>query len=499
MRKYLVVLVAALAVVAFSMPVPAKATDIKVSGFYRAFPTLSNFQDGSGGPSMRDGENEAEQTNAYVAQRFRVKFQFGSENVKAVWYLESDMNWGDSAGSTDEQAMRNRGGALGADKVQTETKQINVWFKIPNTSIESTVGLQGIGDSYKGVFGATNDMAGITIKGKYEPVAYRIVWAKLYENQYRYTDDSTLYMAEAKFSPTKESKLGINFYYLQDDTGASFADTSDPSHVGARLRPGVPDDVTSPYGTAFTGRKLDLYMPGIDGSIKAGPVTISGFFLYEFGTAEALNSADPDLDINGFAVNLRGDVKVGPGKAFLEGLYLSGGDNQTDDNYDSIITLGDYQANASPGGYEGYTKMHMVMLTSTWNMASISQCFIGCSGGFAGDSLGNGGRGVWMIGAGYSQKFTDALSGEINVGHLEATELYQMDKDAGRDENMGTEVNATVTAKVQKGLAISLTGGYAWVGDFMRVDNLDADPTGGSAFKTAKDAWTSYVRVNYSY
>ena len=60
---------------------------------------------------------------------------------------------------------RNNGGALGADCVQTETKQINVWFKIPNTSIESTVGLQGIGDVYSGVFDATNDMAGIAIKG----------------------------------------------------------------------------------------------------------------------------------------------------------------------------------------------------------------------------------------------------------------------------------------------------------------------------------------------
>jgi hypothetical protein len=499
MRKYLVVLIAALAVVAFSMPVPAMATDINAGGFYRAFFTMSNFHDGSGGPSLRDGEQEAEQSNGYVAQRFRVKWTFGSENVKATWYLESDMNWGDSAGSTDAAAMRNRGGALGGDKVQTETKQINVWFKIPDTSVSAKVGLQGIGDSYKSVFGATNDMAGVTIKGKYEPVSYRLVWAKLYENQYRYSDDSTLYMAEAKFSPTKESKLGINFYYLQDDTGASFANTGDPSHIGSRLRPGSTGDVTSPYANAFTGRKLSLYIPGIDGSMKAGPVKISGFFFYEFGTAEGISAGTPDLDVRGFAVNLRGDMKVGPGKVFLAGLYLSGDDNQSDDKYDSIITLGDYQSNASPGGYEGYNKMHMVMLTPTWNMASISQCFIGCSGGYAGDSLGNGGRGVWMVGAGYSQKFTDSLKGELNVAHLEATELYDIDEAIGRDENMGTEVNATVTVNVQKGLDISLTGGYAWVGDFMRIDDYDAALTPGTPTDTFKDAWTTYVRVGYKY
>jgi hypothetical protein len=491
MRKYFVVFVAVLALVAFSAP-SAKATDISASGFYRAFPTLSNFQDGSGGPSLRDGTFEAEQTNAYVAQRFRVKWQFGSENVKATWYLESDMNWGDSAGSTDAAAGRNFGGALGADKVQTETKQINVWFKIPNTSIQSTVGLQGIGDSYSGVFGATNDMAGITIKGKYEPVSYRLVWAKLYENDYNHTDDSTLYMAEVDFAPTKDSQLGINFYWLQDDTGTSTG--ADP---GARLRPGAPGDVSSPYSSSFNGTRADIYIPGINGAVKAGPVKISGFFFYEFGKAKNVAPGVQDLDISGFAASLRGDMKVGPGKAFLQGLYISGDDNQNDDNYDSIITLGDYQSNASPGGYSGFTKLHMVMLLPTWNMASISQCFIGCSGGYAGDSLGNGGRGIWVIGAGYSQKFTDMLSGEFNVGHMEATELYQFDKDVGRDNPMGTEVNATVTANIQKGLAISLTGGYAWMGDFMRIDD-----TGDPAIPftdTFKDAWTSYARVQYKY
>ncbi|MDX1814361.1 MAG: hypothetical protein R3239_00235 [Thermodesulfobacteriota bacterium] len=497
MRKYLVVFVAVLALVAFSAP-SANATDIKASGFYRAFPTLSNFQDGAGGPSLRDGTFEGEQTNAYVAQRFRVKWQFGSENVKAVWYLESDMNWGDSAGSTNSAAGRNFGGALGGDKVQTETKQINVWFKIPNTSIQSTVGLQGIGDSYSGVFGATNDMAGITIKGKYEPVSYRVVWAKLYENAYHKADDSTLYMAEVDFNPTKESQLGINFYFLQDDTGTSTTDgSSNSGAAGARLRPGVPGDVTSPYGSSFNQTRTRIYIPGINGAMKAGPVKISGWFFYEWGKAKSLISGTPDLDINGFAATLRGDMKVGPGKAFLQGLYLSGGDNQDDNKYKSVITLGDYQANASPGGYSGFTKLHMVMLLPTWNMASISQCFIGCSGGYAGDSLGNGGRGVWAVGAGYSQNFTDMLSGEANIGYLAATNLFQLDRDVGRDKPMGTEVNATLTANIQKGLTISGTAGYAWVGDFMRIDDT-GDPT--IPFTgTFKDAWTTYARVQYKY
>ncbi len=494
MRKGFVLLVAALALVVFT--VPAQAVDINASGFYRSFFTLSNFHDGAGGPSLRDGTTEAEQTNAYVAQRFRIKWTLGGENVKAVWYLESDMNWGDSAGSTDAAATRNSGGALGGDKVQTETKQINVWFKIPDTSIEATVGLQGIGDDYSGVFGAVNDMAGVKVKGKYEPVSYYVVWAKLYENEYRKTDDSTLYMASVQFNPNKESQLGVNFYVLQDDTGANSADTT-----SRRLQPGSAPDVTSPYATITENRKMLLYMPGIDGSIKAGPAKISGFFFYQFGKAEASSAAPagtPDIDVSGFAVDLRGDMNVGPGKVFLEGLYISGDDNGNDNDYDSIITLGDYQRNASPGGYEGFSP-HMVMLLPTWNMASISQCFIGCSGGWAGDSLGNGGRGAWVIAAGYSQKFSDMLSGEVNAGYLSATELYSYDESIGRDKDMGTEVNATVTANIQKGLTISLTGAYAWMGGFMLNESDPATTPQTAGSEEFKDAWTSYVRVAYSY
>ena len=473
MRKYLVVLVAAIAVVAFSMP--AMGADLKASGFYRAYGILSNFHDGGGGPSLRvKGE---EQTNAYVAQRFRVKWQFGNENVKATWYLESDMIWGDSAGNTDGAAARNIGGALGADKVQTETKQINVWFKIPDTSVEATVGLQTIRDDYSGVFSAANDASGVTITGKYEPVKYKVAWAKAYENVREHADDGDLYQLEVDWGPGKDSNLSFNFYFWKDSTAK-----------------GTPRLGLGSGGTEFPidDYKMDIYMPGISGTMKAGPVKLSGWAFYQFGTFKAIPAGTSDVDINGFAIDARGDMKLGPGKFFIEGLYISGDSDANDDKYKSIVTLGDYQQAASPGGYSGYTKTHMVMMLSTWNMASVSQCLIGCSGGEYGDSLAHGGRGIWHIAAGYSQKFTDALSGEANIGYLSATKVYDFDKAGGRDKDMGTEINATVTYAVYKNLKLSLTGAYLMAGDFLR----DLDTTVQPKFE---DPWTSYVRVNYTY
>jgi hypothetical protein len=241
MRKGLIGLVAAVALAAFALPASAGVglADLQASGFYHGFAIMSNFLDGGGGPSLRNSDEE--QTNAYVQQRFRVKWTFGSENVKAVWYLESDMRWGDSSGSTPTPATRNQGGALGADKVQTETKNIYVWFKIPNTSIKTTFGLQGIGDSYSRVFASKGgaDMAAIQITGKFDPVSYRFVFGKLYEGATQITDDVTLWMGEAKFKPTKNVKAGINFYYLQDDSGKD----TDP---GARMDPSHGGGISSP-------------------------------------------------------------------------------------------------------------------------------------------------------------------------------------------------------------------------------------------------------------
>ena len=149
---------------------------------------------------------------------FALSSTLGSENVKAVWFLESDMIFGDSAGSAAPgAAARNSGGALGGDKVQTETKNIYVWFKVPDTSVDFTVGLQSQSDDYAGIIYGGADMAGVFMTGKFEPVTYKLGWAKLYENATNRSDDMTLYVAEAKFVAAKDVRIGGNFYFLQHD------------------------------------------------------------------------------------------------------------------------------------------------------------------------------------------------------------------------------------------------------------------------------------------
>ena len=338
MRKGLIVLLVAVVAVAFALPAMADMTptNLNVSGFYRSKAYLSNFTDGYSKPSIRtDTTGDEAQTNAFVEQRFRVKFDFGTENVKAVWFLESDMIWGDVAGSnklfstdtTGLGAARNSGGALGADRIATETKNIYVWFKVPDTSMAFTVGLQNQSDAYAGILYGGADFTGVFMTGKVEPLSYKLGWAKLYENDTKKTDDMTLYVAEVKFAPVKAVKLGLNFYYLQDDT-------QKPTFVAF---PGPAAVASCPIERHFTARRLTLrapnkkkvYMPGVNVAFQAGPATISAFGMYQFGKIDYVmnNTTVKDVDIQAYMLDARADLNLGPGKAFIEGLYLSGGDN----------------------------------------------------------------------------------------------------------------------------------------------------------------------------
>jgi len=479
MRKGLIVLLVATVAVAFALPAMADLTpkNLNVSGFYRAKAWVSNFDGVAGvGAGGASGVLSPEPpTSAYVEQRMRMKFDFGTENVKAVWFAEMDMNFGDTSGL----AARNQGGALGGDSINVETKNLYLWFKVPDTSMDFTVGLQNQTDPYAGVFYGAADMAGIFMTGKFEPVKFKLGWAKLYENQLAKTDDATLYVAEVNLLPTKDMSLGLNFFALQDDTGRA-------NGLNTKLNP--LDQSTANPTFALANTKLWLYTPGVNLTFKAGPATLSGFAFYQIGTAESMVGA-PDIDIQAYGADLRADVKVGPANVFFEGLYLSGDDK--DDEYNAPITLGDYQGTGTgAGGNSSYTRTRMQILLASWDAINTAQCLVGCSGGVYGDSLGLQGRGLWHVAAGAMMDVTPKLKVEANVGYAAAVKL-QTGEAAFRDKDIGTEVNAGINYNIAKGLDFGLYGAYVFLGDF----NQPVSPTASDP----EDPWNAYARINYAF
>jgi hypothetical protein len=442
MRKGFLVMLAVVLVAALAAPAVA-GTDI--NGFYRAKAYLSNFK--TGGTVGKDVPSQA-----YVEQRFRIKFSFGEENVKAVFFTENDIAaWGDSNYGT---ATRNSGGALGGDSVSTEIKNAYLWFKVPNTSVDVTVGLQGVNDSYAGIFLFWGDMAGIFVNGKLDPVSYRLGWSKWFEQTTAKADDATFYLAEAKFSPSKDVKVGGNLYFIQDDRNRT------------------------------TGSISRIYMPGVDATFGAGPVTINAFAFAQFGKYLDFSSTATDVKITGFAADVRADLNAGPGKAFAEALYISGGDENgtvAGQKYKSIVTSNNYAAGM---GLYGRTDMQILLPNS--DDINTSNALVGALT----NGLGNGGRGITHLAAGYNQKFGTKLSGKVGAGYLAATKKLKTDADY-KKKSMGAEVNASVNYNLMKGLDVGVVGAYAFIGDFFKTSATDAgDPD---------NAYDLHARINYAF
>ena len=420
MRKGFLAVLAVVLVAA--MAAPAMATDLSTTGFIRIKGhTEQNYTAGaSGGAFILPGKDV--QTASYVEQRMRFIFDWKGENVGARYYGELDYtNWGDSAYNTS----RNTGGALEADTVNLESKNIYMWFKVPNTSVMVTAGMQNQTDSFGGMIFGYADMAGIFLTGSVEPVSYKLGWARLAQNVNSTTVNGNtafaqridtavdLYVAEAKFAPTKDAKLGIDFYVLRDASGngAAADNVSGSTNLNTVLR-GFKD-----YGYTvgnFTYDPSVFYYIGVDGAVKAGPVGLSGFVFYNGGKIKKVNGtigttalARQDVDVKAWAGDLRADATLGPGKLFVEGAYVSGTGSSSRDEFKSPITTSNYALAAS------YPLSSMDMQILLPNGDDITS-----SNALAYD-IQNKGRGAILLAAGYSMKFNDMLAGKVGLGYLQ--------------------------------------------------------------------------------
>ncbi len=459
MRKVLIVALAAALAVVFAVPVSA---DVKLTGFTRIVPTISNYV-GNGNATYQSPTSltkaVTDRSRSFTEMRNRLRFEVGNENVKGVYFFEVDCTWGDAGG----QIGRNQGCASNGDSINFETKNAYVWFKVPNTGLSFTAGLQGYTDEFAGLMFSASDQAGVVANFKLEPVNLRLTWLKIRDdvadsdnnpNIFRWASENAgdaeadYYAIDAKFSPTKVITATGHFGFIRD-SGSFVA---------------KPTEVTN-------FRTMQSYYVGANATINVAPVTLSAFLLYNFGQFEQTGA--PDVDISGYAGRIRAEANVGPGKAFLEGLYVSGDDDATDGDYESVVTGSDYALLTS-----FYTSPDLWILFPNAGMINNATALV--------LNPSNSGRGVALIAAGFSMKFSDTLSGKVGAGYLMAAE----DRATTNDDDMGTEINANLTYNITKGLDFGVYGAYAWLGGFYDQAVSANDPD---------DLYTVFARLNYAF
>ena len=159
----------------------AAATDIKVKG---------TFDFGFG---LYDGANFAKHNNDEnfdALQRFRSQIDFiASESLKGVAYFEiGNTHWGHGGGATwgsGDGAGRGAGGAMGADGVAVEVKNLYIDWLLPETDLQIRMGIQPFAlphavtraDGESGDYILDDDLAGILLSYNFnEMVGMNLGW-----------------------------------------------------------------------------------------------------------------------------------------------------------------------------------------------------------------------------------------------------------------------------------------------------------------------------------
>ena len=104
-----------------------------------------------------------------------------NEDVKLVTQFEIDSRWGDTSQEV-KSGGRNDGGAMEADQVNLETKNVYMEFKVPYLPTTARAGIQPVDDMYKGIFLGT-DAAALSTVTRLDNTTLYLTWMRGYDNK----------------------------------------------------------------------------------------------------------------------------------------------------------------------------------------------------------------------------------------------------------------------------------------------------------------------------
>lgn len=474
MRRFLVSL-AAFGVVA-AVGASASAAELKASGQFKIKHIIMNEENGR---QILPRKDMATQRVDYARANMNLQF-LANQYMGFVWATELDFHFGDGAYVTN----RSMGGGLAADTTNLENKQVYMNFDIPNTPLTFRGGITGVIDSYGGTFHNT-DTAGLRLLADMGDTRINLDWFRWWNtNNNSIIDDVDNYqLTVSQKIPGISGLLGGSFYYLKDGTGDpkgnkgiggagvlnKGAGITGGGNVGATT-PGNGNSVGYLTYNQATGNAalisspyhLDSYYLGVFGNAMLGPVKLEGWGLYNFGTVDFFNAAGDDTgdaDISAFMIDLMGTIKIQNISLSLEGLYVTGHEDQTNDKF-GFVTANQYQL----AGAFYYRHGMMVLLPDGDDIDNSSALAYDVANIWENQYLG-----ILFLGANVSMPLPSNLSAKVGVGNLMSAEKRKVNGNT----QMGTELNGSLTYTVTQGTTITLNAAYCWTGEFYDVTAAD--------------------------
>lgn len=388
------------------------AVEHQFNGSFKVQLDASNMNgsaSGDGNYTPSTTEKKAQAAN-FVDSRARIGYTARvNSDLKFVSMFELDYEfWGNSSYTVG----RNSGGALGADSVNIETKNLYLDANIDSRN-NVKLGMQGVADSFKGVF-VDADMAGALLTHTCDNITGHLGLFRFDDKSNTTTDalgqkTRDFLVLDAGYSLSKTTRVGGAYYYLRDRSD-------------------------------LTTNNDKIHFLGINGETTAAPLSLTGFVVGQFGEVTAAKK-----DLTAFAANVGAALPLGAGTLRSEFLYASGdsGSNPTKS-----------KAFQSVPGESGYYNNEMVILGRDKNALTIDNAIV--------YDANNKNHGVMFLSAGYDIPLSSKLTCSTNLGLA-----WNAKKQAGESgKYLGTEINAEAAYKLNDNMTLSARAGYVFLGDF---------------------------------
>lgn len=448
---------------------PALALENEFHGMFSARYINSNFNrtattdygpgDGTYDPSAK---SMRQYSANFIEERARLQYSAkASADLKLVTQFELDYSyWGNSSYTVG----RNQGGALGADTVNIETKHLYLDAN-PAKNVNMKLGMMPNNDAFKGVlFDA--DMAGILLSSSNDKLTHSIGYFRFNDSgagKYKSLGHNTndMFMLDGKLELDKEFKIGGAYYFFQDNqaTSSSTAATGTVIGVMADGTPIYSKTGFTPATTTSSRNEIKMHALGLNAEYAHGPLSLSGFFVYETGTISK-------QDITSFAGNLGAKLKAGPGTARAEFLYVAGDTGSGKNAFYAV------------DGEHGYYDNEMTILGRDKNAYTTDNSMI--------YNAGNKGQGQIGGYLGYDLPVNAKLDTAVNLGFAATAKenatkpfIYRNGVNTGtKNESnyLGTEINAEANYKMMDNLKASFRVGYVMLGDYYKKTAVDGTP-----------------------
>ncbi|MBI5590973.1 MAG: hypothetical protein HY881_10875 [Deltaproteobacteria bacterium] len=454
MKKLSVLLVAAIMVLALTMP--AAAFENEFGGFWRtrAF-SQWNFT-GEDQTKLKDTERIDTRTRLFYTAKF-------SDNLKFVNKFEMNATWGGSVGTmnsttgtgaTGTSAGGATYGQLAADGANFVVKASYVDFKLAQQRF--TVGVQDFTLARGYLF--DDDAAGVKAIFKVNDAIYLpLIYLKLYEGgqgkvisgtKVTNADDYDVdaYIFYPSIFVNKDNVIKPHIAYL---TSENFSRFQTKSLSNAQLNPLSPLGATKlsawTAGLEYDG-KFDIFTVGATAIGEAGDVTVR----------PALANNHDKINLKGYLFDLRGGVDLGPANIHAKGIYASGdGKNdfaKTGDDYGFFVP--GYNNNVG-GNINNFDQA---------NWAEIMGCGM-FDYQFPNGALGTQISNAIIGGLGGSYKLIQDLKFSADLWYAQAADSIYMPTTKSNSDYYGTELDLKATYMLVDNLKLDLVGAYLWAGD----------------------------------